>query len=309
MVFSGAGSIDENQNFFYSEKAIGVRRMSHVLISDKEKVVFETFHIWKGFFSPGERMGFLSRLRQLFSKHQRLQIGLSDANRSQFAEYLKVGTTALLVEMADAGWLDDAPRFRQPIAALKRFNRDGDIQRRAMCRDGVERSAIEIQEWYLARAREYVRQAPTVAVDVGEILRLWSEVICALRQEPGRLLGRVDWVGKKYLLATAGKHLEYDALKKIDLKYHELGTGYFDLLEERGIAPTMFSGEQVAAAVNSPPQTLPARIRSRFIQSVAYQGKQASVSWKEFKIEREDGQAEVVSFTKFAQKREQKVNR
>ena len=61
---------------------------------------------------------------QLLQQRQRLQIGLGDSNMTETAEFLRVGTTALVLDVIEAGEMPPLPRAaaadRGPASALQR---------------------------------------------------------------------------------------------------------------------------------------------------------------------------------------------
>src|SRR5262249_61061252 len=87
-----------------------------------------------------------------------------------------------------------------------------------------------------------------------EVLRLWEETLNALGRDPSRLVGRLDWVTKRYLLDAAGPGASSDERRKLDLRYHELSPeGYYLRLEAAGVAPVVAAPEGVGAAIDCPP--------------------------------------------------------
>jgi Pup amidohydrolase len=85
--------------------------------------------------------------------------------------------------------------------------------------------------------------------------------------DPSRLVGKLDWVTKRFLLDQAGPGASPAARAKIDLRYHELSRdGYYLQLEAAGLAPTLVEPEQVLAAIAQPPPGTPATQRGRLIR-------------------------------------------
>jgi hypothetical protein len=287
-IISGAGTIDPHTHEFgLSEKGPVMRRLVRMTSMPVDRSVFDIGHLVKLLFSITNFE--LRPMAGLFRRRQRLQLGLSDSNLAQTAEYLKVATTTLVFDMAEAGALRGLPRVRRPIAALHRLIADPELRIKVRCSDGVDRSALELQWMYLERARAFVAGSPTVSLEGREIVRLWAEVLEALEHEPTSLFGRLDWVTKASLMATGVDELDHDALAKIDLKYHELGVGYFAQLERDGLAPTLVEAEEVQRALTSPPQDSPARRRSQLVSALAAEGVRAVVSWDRVEI-RKDGE-------------------
>jgi hypothetical protein len=282
-IISGAGSLDPvTGQLGLSQKGPVMRRLVRMTSMPVDRSVFDIGHLVKPLFSI---TGFeLRPLAGLFRRRQRLQLGLSDSNLAHTAEYLKIATTNLVFDMAEAGALRGLPRVRRPIAALHRLIADPELRARVRCSDGVERSAIELQRMYLERAQDYVSSSPAISLEARQIVRLWTEILDALERDPASLFGRLDWVTKRGLLANASDELDRDALQKIDLKYHELGVGYFAQLEREGLAPALVEADEVRLALTTPPQNSPARRRSQLVTALAAEGVRALVSWDHVEI-------------------------
>jgi proteasome accessory factor A len=132
-------------------------------------------------------------------------------------------------------------------------------------------------------------------MEAHDVLRLWGEALDALEAEPGGLIGRLDWVTKRYLLRAAGTDVNADARKKIDLRYHELGDGYLSWLEAEGLAPRLVTPEEAEAAIQTPPANSPAALRGRLIRQLADEGLPAVASWDQVRTTDAEGRRKVVS--------------
>ena len=71
--------------------------------------------------------------------------------------------------------------------------------------------------------------------------------------------------------------------KKIDLKYHELGTGYFARIERRELTSILVTEEEARTATEQPPSNSPARARARLIRDLANVAK-VTVGWNRVRI-------------------------
>jgi hypothetical protein len=292
-IFTGAGTLDPVTGAFgLSEKGPAIRRLVRLTSLPVDRSVFDIGHLTKSVFAITNLE--LRPLGRLFHRRQRLQLGLSDSNLAQTAEYLKVATTTLVIDMAEAGLLRDLPRVRRPIRALRRLIADPDLRVKVHCSDGVARSAIELQRLYLERARAFVANTPTPSLEAREVVRSWAEVLDALEHDPASLFGRIDWISKRGLLETAGRDLEPAERQTIALKYHELGVGYFAELERVGLAPTLVAPDELTRALTQPPQESPARRRSQLVRALAVEGVKALVSWDRVEIRREGERRQVI---------------
>lgn len=279
--FTGAGTLGDDDRFLLSEKAQGMRRIMRISAAPDARGIYELPNILKA----AGRLVLLrpSAIAQAFRRRQRLQISFSDSNMAEVAEYLKVGTTLLVLDMIEAGALGDAPLPRDPIAALKAFDADPTLRARVPLRDGGDMTALEMQRWYLNRAREYCASSSVVALETHRILELWGQALDALAEDPGTLVGRIDWVTKRLLLEQC-VHDGPETRKKIDLRYHEIDDGYFRQLEAEGAATSIVDARAVKRAMQVPPDRSPAAIRGRLIAELANSATTSSVDWDRVRI-------------------------
>ncbi|MGZ5538391.1 MAG: proteasome accessory factor PafA2 family protein, partial [Chthoniobacterales bacterium] len=86
------------------------------------------------------------------NKYRRFHAIIGDSNMSEWATALKIGTTALVLELIERG-LAPALEIAQPIDALKSISRDQNYDWIIELRDGRKISAIEVQRLYLRAAQ------------------------------------------------------------------------------------------------------------------------------------------------------------
>jgi proteasome accessory factor A len=278
-IICGAGSLEDDDHLVLSEKAGAVRRVQRIYGTVAARVFIDTGNLLKSFVGTARWGGAYA---SLFARRQRLQLGLSDSNRAQVAEYLKVGMTCLIIDMIEDGELDDAPRLVSPVRALHTLNADPTLTAKVPLRDGSDVSALELSRSYLERAREWVAESKAPSLEAREVLRLWGQCLDALERDPGLLVGRVDWLTKRWLIEAAGVD-SWEARKKIDLKYHELDTGYFERLEDEGIAPVLVGPAEIERAMHEPPAETPARMRGRLIRELA-EDQKVKVDWGSVRV-------------------------
>jgi len=286
-VLTGAGTVLPDGRFALSEKGPSIVRVMRATPLSVDRAVFDSGNLLKHLSEPTLLQ--FSKLFGLFKPRQRLQLGLSDSNVAQLAEYLKIGVTSLLVDMADAGHLDDAPRLAKPVDALQTIIHDPTLTAEVDFVGARPATALKVQRWYHERARAVLEQGGVMPMNAREILRLWGEALDALEADPNSLVGRLDWVTKRYLLETAGADASEAALKKIDLKYHELGGGYLARMETIGAAPTLVTEPEIQRAITAPPENTPAFARGRLVKKLADSEADAVISWDRVRIGRRFG--------------------
>ncbi len=276
-VFSGAGTVRMDGSFELSEKAGAINGTVRWTVSPNDRPVFDIGNLMKA----GILLAHLhfEPLLRLFSGKQRLQLGLADSNRLQEPEYVKFGATSLVIDMIESGFLKKAPRLRRPIRALHEISDDPTLEAVYETSLGPMR-ALEIQRFYLEQAKAYLRDAKSTTMEASNVVRLWEELLTKLeRGSMDQLVGRLDWVTKRFLLETSGAEGGGCLLKTIDLRYHELGAGYADRLEQAGHTSRLVEDAAVEEAIYDPPRETPAYLRGRFVSHRAALRGPVRVSW------------------------------
>jgi len=203
-------------------------------------------------------------------RFRRLHVIVGDANLSEVATLLKVGTTAAVLAMVE----DDALPAREltpadPVRAIHQVSADLALDRPIELADGRSATAIEVQWELFAAAQRYAKdQGLGVLGDeaVGEVvLDRWELVLHALETDPQSLARQLDWVAKLQLMTAYqdrhGCSWDDNRLAALDLQYHDLRPErslYARLAMER-----LVSDEAVAEAVTEPPPDTRAWFRGK----------------------------------------------
>ena len=196
---------------------------------------------------------------------------VGDANMSEIATYLKVGTTAILLAMIEDNELGDEWLLANPVPAIRQVSHDTTLRRTIMLRDGRRATALEIQWGLLERARKYEQTHGLQAVgdEVGpDVLAKWEQVLTGLEGDSAGVADWVDWAAKLRLVdGYAERHgLQPGAarLKAIDLQYHDLRLDR--CLALRAGLDTIVAQPDVDWAMTNPPTTTRAYFRGRCLQ-------------------------------------------
>ena len=205
-------------------------------------------------------------------RFRRLHVIIGDANLSQVATLVKLGSTALLLAVLEDRGCDLFPSPpRHPVHALRAFALDTTLDVVVECEDQRRLTAWDFQDqlWHLCRDYATQRGADAVAPapEVDLILRHWREMLDGLRDDPSSVADRVDWVAKQQVVN--GYRARYtlganDArLRAIDLQYH-------DLRPERSLAARvglvqLFGLDEIREAVHNPPRTTRAYFRGQCV--------------------------------------------
>ncbi len=192
-------------------------------------------------------------------KYRRLHVIVGDANLSEVATFLKVGTTALVLSMIEDDWLARDLTFVAPVATLRKVSYDLTLRRPLELIDGTTITALDAQWEYLDRAKKYAEEHGLECIggdDVGgELVRRWEAVLSALETDPDSLAGQLDWEAQHRLLhAYRERHdLEWDDAKlaAMDLQYHDLRPS--KSLAARVGLERITTDAEVELAVSEPP--------------------------------------------------------
>jgi hypothetical protein len=288
-LLAGAGMVDATGRFRIADKAPAINSVMAFGGFFRDRPIFVLGHFFKAIcaessVSPKEYL-------DLFRHRQRLQIGLGDSNMSEMAEYLRVGTTALLLDVIEAGKLTRPPRLKHPIRSLRQFCDDPTLRASVVTAEGSAWSALELQRFYLDCCREFLDHHADGPEEAFEIVNYWEQALDALEtmrdtgDAPEWLIGNIDWVTKKFLLEQAGSEDVWSVQKKIDIRYHELSSnGYYQMLMKAHADSSLVEPSEVERAMRMPPQDSPATMRSHFMREFGSAEEPLAVNWKQVVI-------------------------
>jgi proteasome accessory factor A len=217
--------------------------------------------------------------------YRRFHVIVGDANMSQFATALKIGATALVLDLIEQG---KAPQIElaNPIEATKSISRDQTHSWIIELRDGRKISAIDIQRLYLAAAQKHCGLADE---DTLWVLQEWEQTLADLATDPMSCRDRLDWVAKRFLLMTLqeaeGLAWSDPWLQSIDLEYHNvsLEEGLFYELVRTGQMRRFVSEDDVRHAIFSPPESTRAFFRGRAVAK--FNREISSIQWDEISFQ------------------------
>ena len=215
-------------------------------------------------------------------KWRRLHVIVGDANLSDVATFLKVGTTAIVLSMIEDGWLNSVDWLPlHPVAEMHAVSHDHTLTHRLELSGGRRWSALELQYEILGRAREYCerRSEDPDPDQTHDVLSTWQRILDTLTRAPLELASEIDWVAKFRLMNgyIARDRLTWEAptLAAIDLQYSDIRPekGLALRLEQAGHLTRLTSDAEVSRAVHEPPSDTRAYFRGecirRFPESVS----------------------------------------
>ena len=200
------------------------------------------------------------------ARYRRLHVIVGDANRSEIQTFLKLGTTALVLDAIEDGALADAIELVDPVRDVWSVSHDPTLRYSMETVRHGRLSALEIQWKYLTTVREYAR-ATGVGKTWIEVLDEWERILVDLEREPLSTADRLDWTAKLRILegyrTRDGLSWDDPKLRLLDLQYHDIDPrrGLYQRLVERGAMKRLFDDEEVELAAAEPPEDTRAYFR------------------------------------------------
>jgi len=218
-------------------------------------------------------------------RHRRLHVIVGDANLAEAATYLKMGSTALVLSLIEAGALSDSFVLADPVREIHAVSHDPTLQHRLTLRDGRRLTALEIQRSYLEAAADLAAQQAIAGIDsqTADVLARWDRVLVDLAEDPRLAADRVDWAAKLALLEGYRRRdgLAWDSarLELVDLQYADIrpARGLALRLEASGRLERLTTPAEVAHAREYPPNDTRAYFRGECLRR--YGDAVAAASW------------------------------
>jgi len=202
-------------------------------------------------------------------RFRRLHVINGDANLSETATFVKVGSMLLMLAAVSGGTLPDPIELEDPVTAFRTLSHDPSLRATVRTTDGRRWTALDLQEEHLERCSRALGSE-----DEGdrEVLERWSAMVAAGRQGPEALVGLADWATKLDLIESYRARHDlaptHDRVKMVDLQYHDVrrDKGLHHRLVAAGRVPRITSDEEVTAAVTTPPEDTRAWFRGECVR-------------------------------------------
>ncbi|MGE0711625.1 MAG: proteasome accessory factor PafA2 family protein [Planctomycetota bacterium] len=200
-VLAGAGHLDASGRFSLTPRAAITTRVAAAFVIGRWRPLVDLKEL---FFRAPWR--FLTR-------RKRLHLICGDANRCEHAAWLKLATTAAVLDALEAGALDSLCRDlilpEGVVGAFQRAAADPSL-RAAVALDRASArplTALEVQRRYLEAVWRFERARGEPQPERRAALLAWDEALAALAADPARLRPRCDWVRKLGLLEATLREL------------------------------------------------------------------------------------------------------
>ena len=218
---------------------------------------------------------------------------VGDSNMSEYATFLKVGATSILLRMLeDPSVVLRDMTLENPIRAIREISHDITCRRTVRLANGREAvSALEIQS-RVPRPGPALRRAPRACRPLEEqALEMWEHCVTQLENDPLELDREVDWVIKYHLIeAYRDQHdlplsaPEGRAARPAVPRRQPRPRPLLPACRTRGMVERMCTDDDIDEAVDTPPQTTRARLRGEFIRRAKERKRDYTVDWVHLKL-------------------------
>ncbi len=251
-------------------------------------------HIWEGVSSATTRSRPIINTRDEphadAERFRRLHVIVGDSNMSEYATFLKIGATSILLRMLeDPGTMLRDMTLENPIRAIREISHDITCRRRVRLANGREVSALDIQSEYLTRAKRF-SERNAFSPEEDRALAMWEHCLTRIEVDPFSLDRECDWVSKYKLIEAyrerSGLPLTHPKIALVDLQYHDVDRrrGLFYRLQARDRMERITTDKIIAEAMTTPPATTRARLRGAFIHRATERRRDFSVDWVHLKL-------------------------
>ena len=224
------------------------------------------------------------------SRYRRLHLLMGDSNMSEYVTALKVGTTAMVLNLLERKIFPQDVGLGDPVWALKEISRDPTFKWILERKNGRTISAIDIQRCYLELAQQHLRG---IDEESDWVLTEWERTLDGLEKDPMALTDRLDWVAKKWMLdmfvESEGLAWNDPWLQSLDLEFHNIDPkrGFFYDLEQKGMITRVLTDERIERACFEPPQDTRAKGRSEVVQALSKNRVRYIIDWDSVYLENE----------------------
>ncbi len=251
-------------------------------------------HVWEGVSSATTRSRPIINTRDEphadAERYRRLHVIVGDSNMSEYATFLKVGATSIVLRLIETpSFVMRDLTIENPIRAIREISHDTTCRRKVKLANGREMSALDLQSAYLEKALAY-RDKTGLPADESLALDMWEHCLKGLASDPLSLTRECDWVIKYNLLEKYRERnalaLDHPRVALMDLQYHEIirTRGLYYQMVQHNLVDRITTDEAVAEATDVPPATTRAKLRGEFVRKAKQKGRDFTVDWVHLKL-------------------------
>ena len=211
----------------------------------------------------------------------RLHLICGDSNILEFAAYLKLGTTSLVLSLIEGKKVPNVPCLNL-VETMQQIAESGDPFLRCIhSTPGDEQSPFDVQTIYLEAAQRELAHgsfdSEETEAELKHIAMSWEQALNAIyNRDTQWMWGRLDYATKEYLAdqGVARKNISdpaqiFSVRKDVDIAYHDITNPILhSRMNARWADRRIVTDKEIEWAVVNPPPRTRAQLRSRFISYV-----------------------------------------
>jgi proteasome accessory factor A len=214
-------------------------------------------------------------------RYRRLHLLHGDTNVLGTSLLLKVGTTALVLDLLE---LDHLPKLvlEDAVMTFRGVSHQPNGPWLVLLAGGKCVDAIEVLFQFHERATSEFKGRDN---ETDILLKIWGRTLSDLASNPENLIGKVDWITKRWLFQQfiEQEHLDWNDpwLKSQDLEFHHVDPARsLGLSLEQPPAEWALTPSDITVATGTPPQNTRAHARSKLMHLLKYQTIRYYVDWE-----------------------------
>lgn len=215
------------------------------------------------------------------TRFRRLHVIAGDANMSQVATWLKVGTTALVLACIEDNMFPDWLVIADPVTEVRRVSHDVSLRHAIRLVEGRSIKALDMQREIHQAVVTWMERTDDDCIG-GEgpaVVAEWSRVLDGLSTDPSTVADTVDWVAKLRIIdGFTERHdlpMTDPRVRAIDLQYHDMRPDR--CLATRAGLRALVDDSAAVGAMTAPPDSTRAYFRGRCV--TAWPDRIVSANW------------------------------
>ena len=213
---------------------------------------------------------------------RRLHVIIGDANMSETANYLKFGTTALVLKAVEHGADFSDLQLLEPVQAVRHVSRDLSCTKKLRFYGNRELPAIEVQQEIRTRVVNTLEGTNVLSADDQRVLTEWASILDALATDPLSTADRLDWTAKLSLInGYRARGIEWSdpRLAVLDIQYTDIDPqrSLYHALVKRGRMRTLVDPADIQEAAQRAPADTRAWLRGHLVSN--YSEKILAANW------------------------------
>lgn len=218
------------------------------------------------------------------SKYRRLHVIIGDANLSEIATLVKLGSTSLVLSMIENDQFKNFDyELADPLLSLREVSQDLELTCLLKLKNGKTITAIQFQQEIFSQIRDWTQKTCPEDVETNQIIHWWGYILDHLQKDKYGLANIIDWIAKYKILKELKERDKLTwrdpILQMIDLQYSDLNPsrGIALLLERRGSLVKITEDHEVERAMQHPPTNTRAWFRGQAL--IKFPNQIAAASW------------------------------